>query len=202
VAFDSRPTGNPQILVTETPFDSAKPLTSEKYSSQDPIWSPDGKWLYFASNRSGRSEIYRSPSPIANAVAAADPRQAEKLTAGGGSLPSLSPDGGTLLYRRADRAIAALDLGTRTEQALAAKLPVVIGPILASGALAYSYFSLDRRASLARIKIPSGEVERLIPLPNLSRASRLARSPDGRQIIFGQADRDEADLMQIDDLRR
>lgn len=118
------------------------------------------------------------PSPIANAVAAGDPRQAEKLLAADGSLPSFSPDGGTLLYRRADRAIAAMDPGTRTERALAAKLPVVIGPILASGALAYSYFSLDRRAS------------------------RLARSPDGRQIIFGQADRDEADLMQIDVLRR
>jgi eukaryotic-like serine/threonine-protein kinase len=34
-------------------------ITSDPDDDLAPVWSPDGRWLYFASNRDGRSAIYR-----------------------------------------------------------------------------------------------------------------------------------------------
>jgi len=34
-------------------------ITSDPDDDLAPVWSPDGRWIYFASNRGGRSSIYR-----------------------------------------------------------------------------------------------------------------------------------------------
>ena len=39
---------------------AAAPVTSDRFESSDPVWSPDGKWLYFLSRRHFQSVV---PSP-------------------------------------------------------------------------------------------------------------------------------------------
>ena len=70
----------------EKPF----PLTDSKYSSANPRFSPDGKWIVYSSDESGRSEIYvrRFPQSDRNWI----------VSTGGGTLPAWSHDGKEIFY--------------------------------------------------------------------------------------------------------
>jgi eukaryotic-like serine/threonine-protein kinase len=69
-------------------------LTFGPVSNTDPVWSPDGKWIVYGSDRNGRAEVYRKP---------ADGSGAEELLLTD-SMPVIvtdwSRDGKTLLYSR------------------------------------------------------------------------------------------------------
>jgi Tol biopolymer transport system component len=64
-------------------------ITSHPSDDDEPSFSHNAKWIYFNSNRSGRTEIYRTPFGGGNE---------EQLTTGGGSLARESPDGKTIYY--------------------------------------------------------------------------------------------------------
>ncbi|AIE88139.1 TolB protein precursor [Fimbriimonas ginsengisoli Gsoil 348] len=70
----------------------AVPLTNHVEMDDNPIWSPDGKYVAFASNRSGNWDVYIVP---------AGGGQTRRLTYHSGSdIPSdWSPDGKTILIR-------------------------------------------------------------------------------------------------------
>jgi hypothetical protein len=57
-------------------------------------FSPDGKWLAYASNESGRIEVYLRPYPRAPGVG-------RLVSVGGGTGPVWAPDGTALYYRGA-----------------------------------------------------------------------------------------------------
>jgi Tol biopolymer transport system component/C-terminal processing protease CtpA/Prc len=70
----------------------AVPVTNHVEMDDNPVWSPDGKWLAFASNRTGNWDTYLVP---------ADGGQTRRLTWHTGSdIPGdWSPDGRTVLVR-------------------------------------------------------------------------------------------------------
>jgi serine/threonine-protein kinase len=81
-------------------LDSAMPRRPELFlrtsSDEDlPLFSPDGRWLAFRSNESGRMEVY-----IARFPGAAVKRQ---VSIGGGDQPQWSPDGKQLFYLNGSR---------------------------------------------------------------------------------------------------
>jgi Tol biopolymer transport system component len=63
-----------------------------------PAFSPDGRWLAYASEESGRGEIYVTP---------ADGGERWLVSAKGGYAPKWSPDGGEVLFEGPDGAIWA-----------------------------------------------------------------------------------------------
>jgi Tol biopolymer transport system component len=67
-------------------------LTTESSEDIVPDWSPDGKWIYFSSNRTGRMELWRMPSTGGTT---------EQITREGGFNPHLSVDGSFVVYLRA-----------------------------------------------------------------------------------------------------
>lgn len=198
LAFDSRPTGSPQVFVM--PLDPSGPAVAvtpvSSSSSMEPAWSADGRWLYFSSNRTGRYEIYRTPSPVAGL----NPGKTEAVTADGGIQPRMSVDGTSLFYRIPDRSFLQLNLRDGTKKPLPSGMPIAIAPIPGSSTVGYFYRAENRQGYAARFNLTTGTVENLIALPNLSRAGNMARSPDGRQLLYVQTDRHEADLMMIDNL--
>ncbi|MGQ0733173.1 MAG: prolyl oligopeptidase family serine peptidase [Acidobacteriota bacterium] len=70
-------------------------LTSARKSSQQPAWSPDGRWLAFISDRDGKRQIYRI------AIAGGE---AERLTATDEGVTSFAwaPDGSQIVFSMTD----------------------------------------------------------------------------------------------------
>lgn len=80
--------------------DGAKPVAVTKDDAVDfsPVWSPDGRWLYFASTRGGPMAIWRVPVDEITGATRGEPQQ---VTAGGPSITghfSISRDGRRLAY--------------------------------------------------------------------------------------------------------
>jgi serine/threonine-protein kinase len=75
-------------------------------------FSPDGRWLAYTSNESGRDEVYVRPFPRTEGVA-------RLVSIGGGSGPVWAPHGSTLYYRGADGNMMAV--------------PVTLQPTFTSG---------------------------------------------------------------------
>jgi Tol biopolymer transport system component len=59
-----------------------------------PSLSPDGRWLAYVSEESGRPEIYAQPFP--------DGGERHQVSTDGGLKPVWSPDGGSIYYRSND----------------------------------------------------------------------------------------------------
>jgi serine/threonine-protein kinase len=75
-------------------------------------FSPDGRWLAYTSNESGRDEVYVRPFPRTEGVA-------RLVSIGGGSGPVWAPNGSTLYYRGASGDMMAV--------------PVTLEPTIISG---------------------------------------------------------------------
>lgn len=100
----------------------ATPITSNIEMDDFPVWSPDGKWIAFASNRSGNNDIYVAP------VDGGEPRRLTWFS--GSDVPSSwSPDGKSILMRtsREDphNGIYSVDVQTgRTRQLFLDMMPI------------------------------------------------------------------------------
>jgi serine/threonine-protein kinase len=68
-----------------------KPFVATNYSEGNSTFSPDGRWLAYQSNATGRFEIYARTFP--------DGQQAVQLTTEGGLVPQWSADGKTIFFR-------------------------------------------------------------------------------------------------------
>jgi Tol biopolymer transport system component len=77
-----------------------RPLLSEKYNEAQPQISPDGKWMAYTSDESGRLEVYVRPVPDV------DSGGRSQVSIGGGNNPLWSPLGRELFYRNADSFMA------------------------------------------------------------------------------------------------
>ena len=81
------------------------PFFASSFSDAWPAFSPDGRWLAYASNDTGRSEVYVRPFP--------EGEPAHRVSTSGGGAPVWSPDGRQLFYRRGEpRSIMVVDVQT------------------------------------------------------------------------------------------
>jgi dipeptidyl aminopeptidase/acylaminoacyl peptidase len=81
-------------------------LLKEKYRELQPQISPDGRWMAFASNESGKFEVYVRPYPQVDGGR-------WQVSTNGGNDPLWSPSGRELFYRNAD-AVMAVPVKTDT----------------------------------------------------------------------------------------
>ncbi len=63
IAFWGPPEGTGKRVLYTVPADGGKatPLNDDDFFNWNPVWSPDGKYLYFASNRGGSMNLWRRP---------------------------------------------------------------------------------------------------------------------------------------------
>jgi Tol biopolymer transport system component len=73
------------------------PVTSDRFTSWNPLWSPDGDYLYFASDRGGSTNLWRVPINETSGKTRGEP---EPITTPAPYLahPSLSADGKRIVY--------------------------------------------------------------------------------------------------------
>ena len=109
VAMDRTVGGNRDIWIYELTRSIATRFTVQGGIDATPIWSPDGKWILYRSNRAGTNQLYLKP---AIGVGAEENLKTGDLSSGAGDW---SPDGKTILFSVADPA-TGIDLwGLRLE---------------------------------------------------------------------------------------
>jgi TolB protein len=101
--------GNLDIHVLDLSTKETRRLTTHRAIDTEGSWSPDGRYIYFTSDRSGGPQIYRVPA------AGGSP---ERVTFEGGynARPRLSPDGERLAMVHLDRGnyrIAVMDIDSK-----------------------------------------------------------------------------------------
>src|SRR5215475_6578724 len=70
----------------------------------NPVWSPDGKYLYFSSNRGGSMNIWRAPIDEKSGATLGEPEAVTTIGAATSALHlSFSREGGGSLMRRRKR---------------------------------------------------------------------------------------------------
>jgi serine/threonine-protein kinase len=109
-----------------------KPTLVLKAPANNASLSPDGRWLAYHSNESGRNEVYVQPFPPAG--------EKHQITTTGGTNPLWSPDGKELFFLRggsAERQITAVDVQTQRGFAFGKITPLPIIGIIAPGPRPY-----------------------------------------------------------------
>ena len=92
IAFDAtRPGGGWNLYLVPADGGPVKPLTSDAFNNTRPSWSLDGRWIYFASDRTGDWQIWKMPSSGG---------KPEQITWGGGRDPVVSWDGRRVYYAK------------------------------------------------------------------------------------------------------
>ena len=82
------------------------PMVASEAEEYSPSLSPDGRWLAYGSDASGRDEVFVRPFPETS-------RGRWQVSIAGGNEPAWSPDGRELFYRSMDQGLvaAAIDAG-------------------------------------------------------------------------------------------
>jgi Tol biopolymer transport system component len=113
----------------------AKPLLQAKWTVRNAQFSPDGRWMAYASNETGNWEIYVSPFPSANGK--------WQVSSAGGQEPRWRQDGKELFYLSAEGKMMAV--------------AVTAGPSFAAGS-PVTLFQTHRRQPVSSLDVSSYDV--------------------------------------------
>jgi eukaryotic-like serine/threonine-protein kinase len=103
---ESNPTaGGSEISVLRLGDRKAQPFLRTPFNESAPRFSPDGRWLAYISDESGRWEIYVQPYP--------GPGGKWQISTEGGTEPVWNRNGRELFYRRGDK-MMAVDITTQS----------------------------------------------------------------------------------------
>ncbi len=102
IAFTRRISNPVQADVCTIPVSGGAvvPVTNDRWTDWSPVWSPDGRFLYFATDRGGSMNLWRVPVDEASGKPLGEP---EPITAPASTLahPSISADGRRIVYTSA-----------------------------------------------------------------------------------------------------
>jgi Tol biopolymer transport system component/predicted Ser/Thr protein kinase len=103
IAYWGLPTGSGQRDIWTIPADGGTPraVTQDVYVDWDPVWSPDGKYLYFSSDRGGSPNIWRIPIDEGSGKVLGDPAPISTPSRWSGYL-AVSQDGRRIIYTALD----------------------------------------------------------------------------------------------------
>ena len=203
IVFDSRVGDNPEVFVVNTSVGSLRRITEQPSEDVVASWSRDGRWIYFASNRGGEMQVWKTPFPGDRAEAGA----AVQVTRHGGFAAFESPDGKFVYYaksRSVENAIWRIPAGGGEETPVIENMSSGWGhwAVVNKGI----YFvdpveisSTETRWDVKFFDFDSREVSRVGRLrhrPPIEDAG-FAVSPDGRWILSAQEET-SSDLMLVE----
>jgi eukaryotic-like serine/threonine-protein kinase len=146
---------------TQTP----QPLIATRFNEQHGMFSPDGKWLAFTSDESGRNEIYLQPFGHDGVRSL--------VSTGGGASPMWGRDGKTL-YHLLDNILMQVAFDSKTgnigQPAVALRLPprTRVSEVPADGKF-IGVHRLEENTSSPELEIVTGwfrELSARVPVPH------------------------------------
>ena len=197
IAFDAgAEIGKMDIWTIRTDGSGLHQVTRDPGPDVVPSWSRDGRFIYFASTRTGRHEVFRVP---------AEGGAEEQLTSDGGAAPVESVDGRTLYYQSAERgALLARPTSGGQPRTVLSCVPTMFSWAVGARGIVHVECGLPgadavRRQTLRYLDFASGRDEPLATVEGFW-IGGLSISPDGKSILYGRSVTSSA-LMMIDNFR-
>ncbi len=205
IAFNAAPNMNSDIFVMRSDGGEPRRITTHPAGDTAPSWSVDGRWVYFASSRSGQEEIWKVPANTGESPAT----PAVQVTRGGGVNAFESADAKYLYFAKGHEktGLWRKELGDTPgrEEPVLESLQYWGWWALAPQGI---YFfeqpqSPQAKVSLKSLDLASRRITQLATLekPLNQQTSVLTLSPDGRSLVYTQTDRYGSDIMLIKNFR-
>ena len=199
IAFNSSQggVGTKSIFVISASGGEPKQLNPASMLVGPPEWSGDGQWIYFMSDRSGTYQIWKMDRAGGNA---------RQITRNGGFFARESPDGKYLYYTDGPPPAPGVRLmrvpvNGGEEIVLIPRVRPALWSVNQKGIY---YLDLGPPTKSLMLFYPeSGKVERVGDLPDQSARIQdgMDVSRDGRWLLLNYFDREDTDLMLIDNFR-
>jgi Tol biopolymer transport system component len=198
IVFDSLASGSSDIWMVGSEGGPPRQLTTEPSIDARPSFSRDGRWIYFRSDRSGAQQIWKMPS-------AAPFRPAVQLTQNGGFDADEAPDGKLLYYTRPQGGLWNMPVeggeGTLVLEQVKSGLWS-----LAENGIYYLDIAARSPEGATPLMWLSSATHKLVQVgavrkPIVAFTPGLSVTSDGRRIAWAQIDREESELMLIDNFR-
>jgi dipeptidyl aminopeptidase/acylaminoacyl peptidase len=203
IAFDSRANdpakaGNPNVWIINSEGGQPRRLTTDPAGGVAPSWSHDGRWIYFASTRTGNLQIWKMPAAGGPAV---------QVTRKGGFEGFETADGRYLYYLKG-REIPGIwrvpsGGGEETSVTEHAQAGLWRSWRLAATGIYYATAASPDGPRLEFMDLATGnvrEIDRTIRPPDATIPS-LAVSPDGRSLLYAQYDQSGSNIMMVEYFR-
>jgi Tol biopolymer transport system component len=190
IAFDSNVDGQWEIYVTSANGGKPKRLTNHPDGDVVPSWSRDQKWIYFASDRSGDYQVWKAPAGGGAAI---------PVTRKGGFAAFESPDSQWVYYTKSDGASSLWRVPTEGGEE-AQVLESVDQRAFAVAKEGIYFIPRPDSAGCNAIQFFNFGTKRIRPIATIEKPLFLyvSVSPDGRWILFSQADQVGSDLMLVE----
>ncbi|HYK60719.1 MAG TPA: S41 family peptidase [Bryobacteraceae bacterium] len=168
-----------EIFTIATDRGEVQRVTESAWRDEDPRWSPDGKWIAFISDRSGREEIW-----IADELG----RNLKKLTDVDSekAAPVWSPDSKSLLVFGSEHKLRLLNVETGATEILASNPKGDIDSAQFSPDGKWVSYAKDDAAGRSRVYVKelATGTEHLIGGEDISIATGAKWTPDGKTLLF------------------
>ena len=168
-----------EIFTVATDRGEEQRVTDTPWREQDPHWSPNGKWIAFVSDRTGREEIF-----IADELG----KKTKQLTDADCDKSTITwaPDSKSLLWTGSDHTLRRVDIESGDTEELASSNVAPIGsPQFSPDGKWISYSKEDALLrSRIYIKKLDGGPEHAIDSDQFVTASGAKWTPDGKKLIF------------------
>jgi Tol biopolymer transport system component/DNA-binding winged helix-turn-helix (wHTH) protein len=194
VAFDATTPNGSKIVTMNLHGGAPLILTPDAFHSVCPSWSHDGKWVYFASPRSGEWQVWKVPAGGGSPV---------QVTQHGGHAALESPDGEYVYYAKTQMAepeiwrvpvnggpeapLPLVHPGTWASWQIVDDGILFVGPSLGHQAVLSFY-------DFARQRTTTVTVLNRVPF-------WLGATPDGRTVAFDQPGQEQAQAMLVENFR-
>ncbi len=199
IAFDSRPNGNPDIYVVSANGGPPRRVTSSSSEDVVPSWSRNGRWLYFASNRTGHWQVWKIASDALEESIA--PVQ---LTREGGFAAFESPNGKDVFYAK-DRDLPGLWSISATGGREQPVTDMLMAGYWGNWAVAQAglFFIRPLPPDAAEVDVYPFSSRRIRRVTRLEKDppfsdSGFAVSENGRKLLYTQVDTSSSEIMLVD----